>query len=84
VGECFFWYRLTQVVPEKIPESHKMAVCVCVLHARFWLHAFLFFSMLFVFFDDTIVKFQCNGEQVRAVVESLENAMSGTVQAVRE
>ena len=26
-----FWYWLTQVVPDKIQEGHKMVVCVCVL-----------------------------------------------------
>jgi len=30
VGECFFWCRLTRVVPDKIL-SRKTAVCVCVL-----------------------------------------------------
>jgi len=29
VGKCFFWYRLTQVVPDKI-QSRKTVVCVCV------------------------------------------------------
>jgi len=27
-GECFFWYQLTRVVPDK--NGHKMVVCVCV------------------------------------------------------
>ena len=30
----FFWYRLTQVVPDKIQEGHKMVVCVCVCAGR--------------------------------------------------
>jgi len=30
VGECFFWYRLTRVVPEKIHRAVKR-LCVCVL-----------------------------------------------------
>jgi len=29
VDECFFWYRLTRVVQEKI-QSHKTVVCLCV------------------------------------------------------
>jgi len=29
VGECFFWYRLTQVVPDKIHRAVKW-LCVCV------------------------------------------------------
>jgi len=33
VGECFFWYRLTQVVPDKIQRAVKqLCVCVCVWH----------------------------------------------------
>jgi len=31
VGECFFWYRLTRVVPDKIHRAVKrLCVCVCV------------------------------------------------------
>jgi len=31
VGECFFWYRLTQVVPDKIQRVVKqLCVCECV------------------------------------------------------
>jgi len=31
VGECFFWYRLTRVVPDKIQRAVKrLCVCVCV------------------------------------------------------
>ena len=29
MGECFSWYWLTRVVPDK-SESHKMVVCMCV------------------------------------------------------
>ena len=29
VGECFFWYRLTRVFPDKF-QSRKTVVCVCV------------------------------------------------------
>ena len=30
VGECFFWYRLTRVVPDKIQRAVKwLCVCVC-------------------------------------------------------
>lgn len=52
--------------------------------AKLWLHTFLFFGAFFIFFDDTVVQFECNGEHVSAVVESSEYAMSGTVQAVCE
>jgi len=32
VGECFFWYRLIQVVLDKIHRAIKrLCVCVCVL-----------------------------------------------------
>jgi len=32
VGECFFWYRLTRVVPDKIQRAVKrLCVCVCTL-----------------------------------------------------
>ena len=31
MGECFFWYRLTRVVPDKIQRAVKwLCVCVCV------------------------------------------------------
>jgi len=30
VGECFFWYRLTRVVPDKIQRAVNGCVCVCV------------------------------------------------------
>jgi len=30
VGECLFWYWLTQVVPDKIQTVVKWCVCVCV------------------------------------------------------
>jgi len=31
VGECFFWYRLTRVVPGKFHRAVKrLCVCVCV------------------------------------------------------
>jgi len=36
VGECFFWYRLTRVVPDKIQRAVKqlcVCVCVCLLFA---------------------------------------------------
>jgi len=30
VGECFFWYRLTRVVPDKFHRAVKrLCVCVC-------------------------------------------------------
>jgi len=29
VGECFFWYRLTRVVPDKFHRAVKR-LCVCV------------------------------------------------------
>ena len=31
VGECFFWYRLTRVFPDKFHRAVKrLCVCVCV------------------------------------------------------
>jgi len=31
VGECFFWYRLTRVVPDRFHRAIKrLCVCVCV------------------------------------------------------
>ena len=40
VGECFFWYRLTQVVPDKFHRAVKwlcVCVCVCVFYDLVWL-----------------------------------------------
>ena len=35
VGECFFWYRLTRVVPDKIHRAVKrLCVCVCVTYLQ--------------------------------------------------
>ena len=36
VGECFFWYRLTRVVPDKFHRAVKRlcVVCVCVVVAH--------------------------------------------------
>ena len=32
VGECFFWYRLTRVFPDKFHRAVKrLCVCVCLL-----------------------------------------------------
>jgi len=39
VGECFFWYRPTRVVPDKRPLNG--CVCVCVL-----LHLLYFASLM--------------------------------------
>jgi len=33
VGECFFWYRLTRVFPDKFHRAVKR-LCVCVVCAR--------------------------------------------------
>jgi len=52
--------------------------------AKLWHHTFLFFSTLFIFLDDTVVKLQCNRKHVRAVVESFQYAMSWTVCVVCE
>ena len=30
MGECFFWYRPTRVVPDKRPLNGCLCVCVCV------------------------------------------------------
>ena len=30
MGECFFWYRPTRVVPDKRPLNGCVCVCVCV------------------------------------------------------
>jgi len=36
VGECFFWYRLTRVVPDNFHRAVKwLCVCVCT---SIWLH----------------------------------------------
>jgi len=42
VGECFFWYRLTRVFPDKFHRAVKRLCCVCV--CRPWeplLHPFI-------------------------------------------
>ena len=34
VGECFFWYRLTRVVPDKFHRAVKR-LCVCVTEVEY-------------------------------------------------
>ena len=34
VGECFFWYRLTRVVPDKFHRAVKRLCCVCVCSGK--------------------------------------------------
>jgi len=34
VGECFFWYRSTRVVPDRRPLNGCVCVCVCVCSMR--------------------------------------------------
>jgi len=34
VGECFFWYRLTRVVPDNFHRAVKR-LCVCVLKLNY-------------------------------------------------
>ena len=45
VGECFFWYRLTRVVPDRFHRAVKwLCVCVCpayVIHQRTMLYTWL-------------------------------------------
>ena len=31
MGECFFWYRPTRVVPDKRPLNGCVFVCVCII-----------------------------------------------------
>jgi len=40
VGECFFWYRLTRVVPDKIHRAVKWlcVLCVCILVHEMVIH----------------------------------------------
>jgi len=56
VGECFFWYRPTQVVLVQRPLNSCVCVCVCVsVRARvrvcvywfFWAYTFCFFPRYF-------------------------------------
>jgi len=52
VGECFFWYRLTRVFPDKFHRAVKWlcVVCVCVSLS---LPAFLLVVCLCTFFIST-------------------------------
>ena len=34
VGECFFWYRPTRVVPDQRPLNGYVCVCVCLILTR--------------------------------------------------
>ena len=40
VGECFFWYRLTRVFPDKFHRAVKR-LCVCYAVTSIFLHLFL-------------------------------------------
>ena len=48
-GECFFWYRLTRVVPDKFHRAVKrLCVCVCTgnLQKKFKLFHFVLYCTL--------------------------------------
>ena len=45
VGECFFWYRLTRVFPDKFHTAVKW-LCVCVCLLRLYLESVLLIAML--------------------------------------
>jgi len=36
VGECFFWYRPTRVVPDQGPLNGCVRVCVCEIDNEWW------------------------------------------------
>jgi len=40
VGECFFAYRLTRVVPDKGPLNGCVSVCLFIYYSLFYLLAF--------------------------------------------
>jgi len=41
VGECFFWYRPTRVVPDQQPLNGHVCVCICVLFHAFRKNTFM-------------------------------------------
>jgi len=43
VGECFFWYRLTRVFPDKFHRAVKR-LCVCVLNGYICITDFILWS----------------------------------------
>jgi len=60
VGECFFWYRLTRVVPDNFNRAVKrLCVCVCVLPPSITIRGILpvQFTCLTVFFAQSLSKF---------------------------
>jgi len=47
VGECFFWYRLTRVVPDKFHRAVKrLCVCMKIVHTVHIKHTQPFYSCL--------------------------------------
>ena len=36
VGECFFWYRPTRVVPDQRPLNGRCCCCCCLIFALTW------------------------------------------------
>ena len=47
VGECFFWYRPTRIVPDKRPLNGCVILCVCVLCLRVRIVLTVFIDELF-------------------------------------
>ena len=55
MGECFFWYRPTRVVPDKRPLNGCVCVCVCVVsYLSFSLAAISCHHYISKFLDDCI------------------------------
>jgi len=57
VGECFFWYRLTRVFPDKFHRAVKRLCvvcvcvliqisCICIMHYTVYIHTWTFGTVL--------------------------------------
>jgi len=46
VGECFFWYRLTRVFPDKFHRAVKRLCVVCVCVFRVFLERVIYDTMM--------------------------------------
>jgi len=54
LGECFFWYRLTRVVPDKFHRAVKR-LCVCVCYSTSW----CLVEVMLIGINKSVKKFVC-------------------------
>ena len=82
VGECFFWYRLTRVFPDKFHRAVKRLCVVCVLSYNTLQQLLLLHDIrLMAFFPGQMQKFEFAHIIPSAVKQNLRNKWLSDVTA---